>query len=1281
MMLSLLLLPLLLTPTVPVQEDPADEARAFSELVEQTARRVNAGRELEGYRGLREGLAALLAGATFADPRAEGHAEVAALLLETLAVDLSLESELADAPASPPDLPAAVAFRLERARLRGLHVAGRIEEAAALRDRLGYLTDLQLVGPFDNERGVGLSTAYPPEQGVDLTAIHAGKEREVRWRRVPVEPLDGRIQLDGLLRPTEQAVAYLATALWTAEARPVVLRIGSSSPVHVFHAGQAVFTSNAERPLGDDQDRVVLDLAAGWNTVLVKSGVEEGDWSLVLRLTDLGGRPLAVGSGELRVDSARSGQQDGPPPGGIALPAGEARDLLAAAGDDAAAWRDLARWLLIVHPHDQGSDVAERAARRAVELDPDHVEGRYVLAESLFPRGRSRAEMALGPYLAELDGVLERDGDHLAALLSRTRFHTQFLPMPDRVDELTRRMVELAPESWRALGARAGHLEERGREVEARLLRERAAARPALAASPDARMVRVRAERRAGRPEAALALLEEAVAQRPSDGPLVRELLRELAVRGRGEDLVRVLDLHLACRPFALARRVDGAALLEGVAAAGRPDALEDLPAAALRWLEEAHELCPEDREVLAWLARVELRRGDADAARGHLERILVLEPGNDLVRRQVEWLSSEPGEERFEDPWRRDAADLVGLPLGDGTGNDPLEVLDRTTVYRVHADGGESRYEHVVWRALNQAGVNALDRYGLVYPRGAGLHVYTVRVLRTDGSVERAPAPEGRDLLRGELALRPFDLPNLSVGDVVDVEYRVDETTPDVFGEYFGTAHSFHPDRLDALAPTRRSELVVISPPELPIHAHERNAAGLERSRAVDAAGNVVQTWLARDLERPAMESGMPGPAELAPVVELSTYPDWQSFARWWWSFIEKEFDTSQSMRDKVAELTEGLEDEDAKVAAIYRFVAQEIRYNAWPFGTHGYEPFSATTIFERRFGDCKDKSILLRQMLAEIGVEAVPVLIQAERFRGEEDLSLARVGHFNHCIAFVTPTEARAGYYLDATADRNPIEYLRFDDQGARVLHVTPEGGELHEIPYAPPEANALRRTWDVELDAAGGAAVELRDESTGQYAVSLRHRYGGERGDVAELLAQELDRSFGAVRVQDIETSDLDRVDEPAWLEARFAAQEVGTREAGGLSLELSFQELGLDGIAVEPADDRVHDMVFDRPLRNESLVRYLLPEGTEVTRVPPDVDLEAPGLLRYRLRVRREGRELEVERVFELLVQRVPREDYGAFREALAEVRLAEARTVGLAGPREESEEGAREGGER
>ena len=324
--------------------------------------------------------------------------------------------------------------------------------------------------------------------------------------------------------------------------------------------------------------------------------------------------------------------------------------------------------------------------------------------------------------------------------------------------------------------------------------------------------------------------------------------------------------------------------------------------------------------------------------------------------------------------------------------------------------------------RPLNQAGVRGLDMFPILYPAWGNLTVHQVRVIRADGTVERVPAPRRGDQRHSGQAMRLFDLPPVQVGDVVDVEYRIDETEPDVFGEYFGRRHVFHPDLIDQGAPTRRSELVVVAPAELPVHWSAKRGDDLEFEESQTAAGETVLRWVARDLERPAPESASPRRDELVPLVDLSTYESWDAFGRWWWSFIEKEFVTSEAMRAKVRELCEGKETEAEKIEAIARFVGQEIRYNSWPFGTHGYEPFSATTIFERGFGDCKDKSILLRQMLAEIGVEAVPVLIKAEYARTEEELEVAMVEHFNHCIAYVEPTDERPGFYLDATADRNP-------------------------------------------------------------------------------------------------------------------------------------------------------------------------------------------------------------------------------------------------------------------
>ena len=55
---------------------------------------------------------------------------------------------------------------------------------------------------------------------------------------------------------------------------------------------------------------------------------------------------------------------------------------------------------------------------------------------------------------------------------------------------------------------------------------------------------------------------------------------------------------------------------------------------------------------------------------------------------------------------------------------------------------------------------------------------------------------------------------------------------------------------------------------------------------------------------------------------------------------------------------------------------------------------------------------------------------------------------------------------------------------------------------------------------------------------------------------------------------------------------------------------------------------------------------------------------PGLLEYRQTYRRTDQGIEVRRRFELKVPRVELVDYGRFRDALREVRLAEARTISI-----------------
>ena len=98
-----------------------------------------------------------------------------------------------------------------------------------------------------------------------------------------------------------------------------------------------------------------------------------------------------------------------------------------------------------------------------------------------------------------------------------------------------------------------------------------------------------------------------------------------------------------------------------------------------------------------------------------------------------------------------------------------------------------------------------------------------------------------------------------------------------------------------------------------------------------------------------------------------------------------------------------------------------------------------------------------------------------------------------------------------------------------------------------------------------------------------------------------------------------------------------------------------------------------MVLDRPYGQRTVVTWQLPPGARPVALPDDVRISSPGLLDYSVSVRETPDGLEVTREFALHERRVGLDRYADFRDALAAVRQAEARTI-LVDPAADAEAG-------
>ncbi len=121
-----------------------------------------------------------------------------------------------------------------------------------------------------------------------------------------------------------------------------------------------------------------------------------------------------------------------------------------------------------------------------------------------------------------------------------------------------------------------------------------------------------------------------------------------------------------------------------------------------------------------------------------------------------------------------------------------------------------------------------------------------------------------------------------------------------------------------------------------------------------------------------------------------------------------------SSEMVDLVKNWTDSTDDVAKRAALALRFVQDEVRYMGYEGGVGGYKPRDPRDILKRRYGDCKDKSVLLRTLLHLMNIPAHPVLVHASKGKRLSEL-LPTPGAFNHVVLQILVDGSP--YYVDPT------------------------------------------------------------------------------------------------------------------------------------------------------------------------------------------------------------------------------------------------------------------------
>jgi hypothetical protein len=287
-------------------------------------------------------------------------------------------------------------------------------------------------------------------------------------------------------------------------------------------------------------------------------------------------------------------------------------------------------------------------------------------------------------------------------------------------------------------------------------------------------------------------------------------------------------------------------------------------------------------------------------------------------------------------------------------------------------------------------------------------------------------------------------------------------------------------------------------------------------------------------------------------------------------WSRIGHWFDQlvgEPAIAAQVAELAQSLCAETAPprscIEAAADYVKRQVRYEAVEIGRGSWVPTEAATVLARGWGDCKDKSLLLKQILAVLGIPAQLVLI-----RSGADSSIATdfawPGAFNHMIVAI-PSQVAAvteddpvndGYlFIDPTSDMGGISWLTPSCQGRPALVINRDTSKLVRTPE---RSRHERRHLEVagRIEAEDSFSGEVRLIFTGARAVSkLRETRIEQRDRIEERIRSLLLALVPGAAIDQVEWRETTSGTPSLQVSARIVVKEIGQGQAGRRSLRLS------------------------------------------------------------------------------------------------------------------------------
>jgi len=297
----------------------------------------------------------------------------------------------------------------------------------------------------------------------------------------------------------------------------------------------------------------------------------------------------------------------------------------------------------------------------------------------------------------------------------------------------------------------------------------------------------------------------------------------------------------------------------------------------------------------------------------------------------------------------------------------------------RVHVPS-RTVYTRNVMRLEGSQAVQQMSRVDLPFdPHTRSLVIHSISIFR-NGNLKNLAKLEDIEVIRREQGLESgivngevsalLLLKDVRIGDVLDVEFStVDEGS--LFADDISWIQGF-----TAGYPVGNWNFTWIDREERPLHVSGEHD-GIVYSESL-ADGLKTRSWQGRAVPEHEPETHLPPDVFPYPILQVSPFDGWKEIvARLLgkWDFTARD---RAGMEEELADIRQGADgDKDRMMDLAVAAARDAVRYQNYSPGLLAIVPENVSTVWERRFGDCKEKSLLLVWFLTELGIMAEPVLV----------------------------------------------------------------------------------------------------------------------------------------------------------------------------------------------------------------------------------------------------------------------------------------------------------------